>query len=327
MPDVGELSPPDIAEQLEFDLPLQNSTISKPIKMETPPIGASATLPWQVEDCRRLSLGKLSAAFNPPGGTTLPGFTAPASPPPETLFQMALDKVMASSSGSPQLLIPKAPETAAEDRAAKLTDFENVTVPAAADCTAVGEARQVTPSAIAAATPVIQSGLRGRRRRSPSARARAAAESAAVKGGGPSSSRSTSKTSGAAARNSPRIKTESKTVAAKRSAKRTPTAAELNHVSAAAVAAGVLPADHKPARGRGRQVQLQKMTKAQIEAEAEARLERNRQAARDCRLRRKIHIQGVEARCAELERENAEANRVIEELRARVRELEQQVAY
>jgi len=45
-----------------------------------------------------------------------------------------------------------------------------------------------------------------------------------------------------------------------------------------------------PARGRGRQMQLKRMSNEQIEAEAAARLERNRQAARECRQRRKEHV-------------------------------------
>jgi len=56
----------------------------------------------------------------------------------------------------------------------------------------------------------------------------------------------------------------------------------------------ILPPGHKPARGRGRQIQLSKMTAAQKKAEAGFRLEKNRQAARDFRLRRKNQVQVLE---------------------------------
>lgn len=56
----------------------------------------------------------------------------------------------------------------------------------------------------------------------------------------------------------------------------------------------ILPAGHKPARGRGRQIQLARMTAAQRKAEADFRLEKNRQAARDFRLRRKNQVQVLE---------------------------------
>lgn len=85
---------------------------------------------------------------------------------------------------------------------------------------------------------------------------------------------------------------------------------------------GVLPPGHKPARGRGRQVQLKKMTQAQIEAEAEARLERNRQAARDCRHRRKVHVKELEDKVDKLEADKARADRMIADLQLRIAELE-----
>jgi hypothetical protein len=50
--------------------------------------------------------------------------------------------------------------------------------------------------------------------------------------------------------------------------------------------AEILHKDHKPARGRGRTAQLQQMTQEQIEAEADARVEKNRQAARECWAKR-----------------------------------------
>jgi hypothetical protein len=81
---------------------------------------------------------------------------------------------------------------------------------------------------------------------------------------------------------------------------------------------GILPPDHRPARGRGRQNQLARMTKAQIEAEAEARLEKNRQAARECRLRRKQHVELLENRVAQLERERRQQDKYIKQLQAKL---------
>lgn len=81
---------------------------------------------------------------------------------------------------------------------------------------------------------------------------------------------------------------------------------------------GILPPDHRPARGRGRQNQLARMTKEQIEAEAEARLEKNRQAARECRLRRKQHVELLESRVAQLERERRQQDKIIKQLQAKL---------
>ena len=60
--------------------------------------------------------------------------------------------------------------------------------------------------------------------------------------------------------------------------------------AAGASAAKVLPKGHKPARGRGRTKQLLTMTVAQKRAEDAILREKNRQAARDFRLRRKDKI-------------------------------------
>lgn len=88
---------------------------------------------------------------------------------------------------------------------------------------------------------------------------------------------------------------------------------------------GVLPVNHKPARGRGRQQQLKSMTKQQIQAEAEARLEKNRLAARDCRLRRKYHLETLENQVHEYEQRFAEQERTIADLRAQLKVLQEQV--
>lgn len=81
---------------------------------------------------------------------------------------------------------------------------------------------------------------------------------------------------------------------------------------------GVLPKDHKPARGRGRHLQLQTMTKAQIEAESVARQEKNRLAARECRVRRKNHVYGLQDQVAALEKKQRQSQAVIAKLRAKI---------
>ena len=62
--------------------------------------------------------------------------------------------------------------------------------------------------------------------------------------------------------------------------------------------------NHKPARGRGRRIQLESMTEEQIRAEEEAKLERNRTAARQCRLRKKEYVESLEKRATYLQKEN-----------------------
>ena len=62
-----------------------------------------------------------------------------------------------------------------------------------------------------------------------------------------------------------------------------------------------LPLNHKPAKGRGRSVQLSKMTKKQREEERLIRLEKNRLAAKDCRLKRKRQLTKMERRIEYLE--------------------------
>lgn len=81
---------------------------------------------------------------------------------------------------------------------------------------------------------------------------------------------------------------------------------------------GLLPDDHRPARGRGRQNQLAKMTAEQIEAEAGARLEKNRQAARDCRLRRKQYTMVLEDKVAQLEKDKRAQDKLIKSLQAQL---------
>jgi len=85
--------------------------------------------------------------------------------------------------------------------------------------------------------------------------------------------------------------------------------------------AGLLPADHRPARGRGRSMQLKAMTREQIEAEAEARLEKNRQAARDCRLRRKQQVGLLTEQVQTLRRKDSQSQATIAGLRNEVQQL------
>jgi len=85
-----------------------------------------------------------------------------------------------------------------------------------------------------------------------------------------------------------------------------------------------LPPTHKPARGRGRKHQLQMMTKEQIAEEAAQRAEKNRLAARECRMRRKNRETQLKQRVEELEAEKRAADKRIEQLLARIRLLESQ---
>jgi len=89
---------------------------------------------------------------------------------------------------------------------------------------------------------------------------------------------------------------------------------------------GVLPPDHRPARGRGRQQQLKRMTKEQREAEAAARLEKNRVAARECRVRRKEHMSVLEDQVSEYEARDREQQQLIACLRAEVAALTAELA-
>lgn len=81
---------------------------------------------------------------------------------------------------------------------------------------------------------------------------------------------------------------------------------------------GLLPTDHRPARGRGRLLQLAAMSQEQIDAEEKARQEKNRLAARDCRLRRKNHVQALDTRVKELEKKDQESQKIIAKLKAKL---------
>lgn len=58
---------------------------------------------------------------------------------------------------------------------------------------------------------------------------------------------------------------------------------------------------HKPARGRQRRHQLAAMTAEERQVEREILMEKNRQSARDCRLRKKSHVASLKATIQEQE--------------------------
>ena len=64
------------------------------------------------------------------------------------------------------------------------------------------------------------------------------------------------------------------------------------------------------------------MTQDQIQVETIARVEKNRKAARDARLRKKQHTEILEARVRELEVKDAESQKLISQLQNRIHQLE-----
>lgn len=104
---------------------------------------------------------------------------------------------------------------------------------------------------------------------------------------------------------------------------RPPRAKKVQPTLAALDSTGALPADHKPARGRGRQLQLAKMTAAQKKAESKARLEKNRQAARGFRARRKNHVFELEQQIAGYEQRDRAQLDAIEDLKLQIAEMQQ----
>eukprot|EP00035_Acanthoeca_spectabilis_P036114 m.37820 g.37820 ORF g.37820 m.37820 type:complete len:589 (-) comp7741_c0_seq1:144-1910(-) len=117
-------------------------------------------------------------------------------------------------------------------------------------------------------------------------------------------------------------------------ATKTPASAAVNQVKQAPVPArdpngsglvdpnGVLPPGHKPARGRGRPIQLKQMTPEQIRVENELQLERNRQAARQTRERKRNQILDLENRAKALQEASDKKNKLIGDLQLRIAELE-----
>lgn len=94
---------------------------------------------------------------------------------------------------------------------------------------------------------------------------------------------------------------------------------------AALVPKGQLPPDHKPARGRGRHIQLKKMTPEQRRAERIARAEKNRQAAREFRVRRKNHMTELESKVKTLEAREQEQQQKISELQWELNRLQSMI--
>jgi len=80
-----------------------------------------------------------------------------------------------------------------------------------------------------------------------------------------------------------------------------PTDKGLDIPSLSVLSNGELPKGHRPARGRGRQIQLAAMTPAQRAAEKHARLEKNRMAAKDFRIRRRNRIIELEEKVGQCE--------------------------
>lgn len=72
--------------------------------------------------------------------------------------------------------------------------------------------------------------------------------------------------------------------------------------------------NHKPARGRGRRIQLKSMTSEQILAEEKAKLEKNRESARQCRLRKKEYVESLEQRATYLQKENEKLKSLLSSL-------------
>lgn len=146
-------------------------------------------------------------------------------------------------------------------------------------------------------------------------------------GGAPSRSSRSSRPS-RAAKSAGRARVRGQTAAAAAVGKAKPRAVSTAAAAAVVTASlasldntGALPANHKPARGRGRQLQLAKMTTEQREAEAKARLEKNRQAARGFRARRKDHIKNLEAQVAGFEQREVEQRAVISSLQSEIEQL------
>lgn len=100
--------------------------------------------------------------------------------------------------------------------------------------------------------------------------------------------------------------------------KRERKASTTSTIKKARTAKKLLPMDHRPARGRGRQIQLKSMTKAQIKAETIVRNERNRLAAKESRIRRKRHMEALEAKVSQLEAKDCESQEIIKELRSKL---------
>ncbi len=90
---------------------------------------------------------------------------------------------------------------------------------------------------------------------------------------------------------------------------------------------GKLKPGHKPARGRRRRKQLMMMSADEIEAENEQRLEKNRQSARDCRLRKKSYIHTLEDKIQDIEDFSTDQKSVITQLRCDLQQLRAEIQF
>lgn len=87
----------------------------------------------------------------------------------------------------------------------------------------------------------------------------------------------------------------------------------------------VLPEDHRPARGRRRPKQLAMMSKEQKAAENEQRMEKNRQLAREGRLRKKASVDSLRQRVLEAGIQNKKQARTIAKAKNEIQKLKQQL--
>jgi len=85
-----------------------------------------------------------------------------------------------------------------------------------------------------------------------------------------------------------------------------------------------LPVHHKPARGRGRKQQLENMSSEQLAEEAEERNAKNRQAAKDCRLRRRTREKQLKEHSGSLEKKFKDSQKQVARLQAQIRTLQKQ---
>lgn len=77
----------------------------------------------------------------------------------------------------------------------------------------------------------------------------------------------------------------------------------------------VLPPDHKMARGRGRALQKAKMSKDQLEVEHYLRLEKQKEAAKKFRDKKKMYVKELESKISDLEKIVKKQEEEIEKLK------------
>lgn len=77
----------------------------------------------------------------------------------------------------------------------------------------------------------------------------------------------------------------------------------------------ILPPNHKIARGRGRALQKAAMTKDQLEVEHYLRLERQKEAAKKFRYKKKMYVKELESKISDLEKIVKKQEEEIEKLK------------